>query len=334
MTEPVAERRGPFATRGRIALIVVVGVLALVAVADAVTGSPALCGSCHEMEPAAAAWAESAHVNVGCVSCHETPRAWYARPMRLAERGRLLARDVTRHLQGRYGEPADPSAVGRTSPMPDEVCLQCHTADRRATSGFRILIDHVEHAERTGSCVACHVYTAHPDAELGRPLSLMTRCFDCHGTAAEPAASAACATCHPADFDLRPPSHLADPWMRDHGLPAEANRELCAMCHQQAYCDSCHGVEMPHPEAWGGPGPAGHGPVGTARPEVCIRCHTERPDPCSACHHVGYDAAEGPWLEQHAVVARGEGTASCMECHEPTACARCHRQPPAPAEEP
>ncbi|HET6498086.1 MAG TPA: NapC/NirT family cytochrome c [Coriobacteriia bacterium] len=324
--EPEAGRRSRRERLG-LALVIVAGVVVLFTFAGFASSSPALCGSCHEMAPSHESWSRSAHTSVNCVGCHETPRAWYGLPLRAAERARLYARDTWRHLSGRLGEPADPSAIGRTSPMPDEVCLQCHTADRRATSGFRILIDHVEHAERTGSCVACHVYTAHPDAELGRPLSLMMRCYDCHGTAEHPQASAECGVCHPPDFDLRPPTHLAEPWARDHGFAALRNRDVCALCHVQESCDGCHGVEMPHPEEWER-GPRGHGEAVAAGRGVCYRCHTEEPDSCAACHHEGYDPALGTWLEQHYGEARRTGAAACLDCHEPLFCARCHDTPP------
>lgn len=328
----MAGERQPRSPRRRlqIALGVVAGVVALLVVAGFASSSPALCGSCHEMAPSHESWSQSAHTGVKCVTCHETPREWYGQPLRAVERVRLLTRDTIRHLSGRLGEPNDPSAIGRTSPMPDEICLQCHAPDRKATSGFRILIDHVEHSERTGSCVACHVYTAHPDPVLGKPLSLMTKCYDCHGTAEYPEASDECATCHPSDFDLRPPSHLEDPWQRDHGFSALNTPEVCTMCHEQSYCDSCHVVAMPHPEGWldGRGADQGHGQaVATLDRDVCFRCHTEEPDSCAACHHEGYDPAEGPWLDQHYDEARTVGVASCLDCHDPLFCSRCHEAP-------
>lgn len=324
--EPQTQKRR-LSTRARVVLGVVAGIVVLMVLTGFVTSSPEFCGSCHETAPSYATWAESAHTGVKCVTCHETPREWYGQPLRAVERTRLLARDTWRHLTGRLGEPNDPSAIGRTSPMPDEICLQCHAPDRKATSGFRILIDHVEHSERTGSCVACHDYTAHPDPVLGKPLSLMTKCYDCHGTAEQPEASDECATCHPADFDLRPPSHLEDPWMRDHGYSATNTPGLCDMCHEQSYCTDCHGVEMPHPEWWL-EGDPGHGPtVEQDGRDVCFQCHTAEPDSCAACHHQGYDPTLGPWLDQHYDEVRAVGTASCLECHEPLFCATCHEAP-------
>ncbi len=328
----MAEERQERSPRRRlqVAFGTVAGMVALLVVAGVASSTPALCGSCHEMAPSYESWSQSAHTGVKCVMCHETPREWYGQPLRAVERARLLARDTVRHLSGRLGEPNDPAAIGRTSPMPDEICLQCHSPDRKATSGFRILIDHVEHAERTGSCVACHVYTAHPDPELGKPLSLMARCYQCHGTAEQPEASDECASCHPSDFDLRPPSHLEDPWQRDHGFSALNTPDMCTMCHEQSYCDSCHIVAMPHPEEWldGQAAEPGHGQaVATLDRAVCYRCHAEEPDSCAACHHEGYDPAKGPWLDQHYDEARTAGVASCLDCHEPLFCSRCHKAP-------
>lgn len=327
--EVASRTQGNEPRRGRVrwALTVIGAIAVLLIVASAASSSPALCGSCHEMAPHHETWEISAHSGVKCVSCHETPREWYGKPLHAVERVRRLSRDVWHHLRGRFGDLDDASAVGQASPIADEVCLQCHSPNRNATSGFRILIDHAEHAERTGSCVACHVYTAHPDPVLGRPLSLMVRCYQCHGAAEQPDASDDCATCHPADFDLRPDSHLEESWMRDHGSSAINDPQVCAMCHEQSYCEGCHGVEMPHPEGWL-EGPQGHGRASrTIDREVCFRCHTREPDSCAACHHKSYDPAKGTWLEQHHEEARSAGVLMCLDCHEPLFCSRCHKAP-------
>ena len=70
---------------------VLLGVLILGVVLDAVTSSPRLCMSCHEMLGRADAWQRSAHVGVSCVSCHQPARPWYASPLRLA-RAKLWSR--------------------------------------------------------------------------------------------------------------------------------------------------------------------------------------------------------------------------------------------------
>ncbi|PKQ29551.1 MAG: hypothetical protein CVT60_04720, partial [Actinobacteria bacterium HGW-Actinobacteria-10] len=151
---PVGDRR----RFGRLAVIagtILVAVIALAFGTEAVTSSPQLCFSCHEMELRAHSWSVSAHSGIDCVRCHQTPRPWYEVPQKLADRGALLGRDVARHVSGDYAAQIDERIVA--DPISDEICLQCHDPNRKATSGFRIQIDHVEHAKRNGSCISCHV---------------------------------------------------------------------------------------------------------------------------------------------------------------------------------
>lgn len=306
----------------RTTAIIVLGVLALAVAFDVGTASPRLCASCHEMQLRASSWAESGHVTVACVKCHQPPTAWHALPRRVIDRGRRLARDVVAHFSGEFDDPVDaPSAD--TFPMSDEVCLQCHDPGRKATSGFRILIDHVEHAKRNGSCVSCHVRTAHPIETRGRAMSLMTQCFTCHGTAEQPAASAECSTCHPAGYELVPASHQQASWARGHGDTSVADPKQCTMCHERPFCDDCHGLAMPHPEGWAA-GPQGHAVLAQQDPAVCERCHGRLPDLCTMCHHTSYDPMQGTWIDQHDLEVEQEGSAYCERCHKPAYCSFCH----------
>jgi nitrate/TMAO reductase-like tetraheme cytochrome c subunit len=310
--------------RARVILIVVLVFVGLVLLFDVVTASPRLCGSCHEMQPRTESWQQSSHVSVDCVQCHQTPRPWYAYPVTLADRAKLLARDVSAHVSGDFDDPVDGPIEG-VPPMADEVCLQCHDANRKATSGFRIKIDHVEHAKRNGSCVSCHVRTAHPVESLGTPLTLMSQCFTCHGTEEQPEASAACFLCHPRDYELIPESHTDNAWTpTQHADAAVTDRKQCDMCHQPQFCDSCHGLEMPHPDDWA-KGAEGHAVVAEQDRAVCTTCHTEKPDLCSMCHHKdSFDPTKGTWIQQHFIEVERQGSDYCMECHLATYCVRCH----------
>ncbi|HEX9092748.1 MAG TPA: cytochrome c3 family protein, partial [Coriobacteriia bacterium] len=225
----------------------IVGVAILGLALDVATASPRLCGVCHEMATRAGSWSESPHGGIVCVTCHQTPRPWYAVPVRLADRARLLVRDVSKHLAGGYRDPVDGRVSGAAA-MPDDVCLQCHDPNRKATSGFRILIDHAAHATRNKSCVSCHVRTAHPVETRGAALSLMGACFTCHGTATTAKASGRCGLCHPSDYKLVPASHTPASWkLKTHGGVARSDLKQCEMCHEKSACDGCHGLEMPHP---------------------------------------------------------------------------------------
>jgi len=310
-------------SRLRLAIGVVLGVLVLVIAADIVTASPKLCGSCHELRPKVAAWNASAHADVGCVTCHVAPYPWYARPQALIVRGGLIGRDVYKHVTKQYEDPVR-SRVEGAAPMADEVCLQCHDPNRQATSGFRILINHVEHAKRNGSCISCHVNTAHPEPTRGTAISLMGQCYECHGTPEYPEASTDCRLCHPSDYELRPASHKEATWNSEHGGIAIADRRQCSLCHvDSSFCTDCHGLEMPHPEDWAR-GRSGHAGVAEQNRALCATCHDEKPDLCSMCHHKAYDPSKGDWVKQHFIEVRNKGAAFCFDCHSPVFCAECH----------
>lgn len=308
----------------RAIVALVLGPVGLVVAAGLATSSPALCGSCHEMAPRTAAWKSSAHAEVGCFRCHVSPRPWYAFPRSMYAKATLLRRDVYQHVLGRYEDPVETRVAG-VPPMADEVCLQCHDPNRKATSGFRILIEHGEHAKRNKSCVSCHVRTAHPQPTRGKALSLMAQCYTCHGLEKTAIASASCDLCHPSDFEPEPASHRAKRWKRGHGGIAKADRRQCEMCHITSWCDGCHGLEMPHPGDWA-QGKTSHAVYAKRDRTVCSRCHESKPDLCSMCHHKTYDPKKGDWVDQHPLEARKEGPGFCLGCHSPLDCARCHVQ--------
>lgn len=296
--------------------------LALLFAADVVTSSPAVCGSCHEMQVRTAEWAESAHAGVACVDCHVEDRDWYEFPAAAVEQTRLLGRDTYLHFASSAPDSVDERPAG-VAPMSDDVCLACHDVDRKATSGFRILIDHPEHARRNGSCISCHERTAHPVPTRGRAMSLMSKCMNCHGSAEQPKASAECGVCHPKGFELRPVSHTQDKWAKGHGRIATEDKTQCVMCHTKRFCTDCHGVEMPHPADWER-GATGHGPYARNDRVVCSKCHDKQPTWCAMCHHEGLNPAKGPWVKQHFTQVESKGASFCFGCHSPTYCVKCH----------
>lgn len=298
-------------------------VLAIV-VADAVTASPATCVSCHEMRLRAGSWARSPHAQADCVQCHEPPTQWHQVMTRLKGRGERLGHDIAAHIRGDYADPVD-SSTQPSSTVTDEACLSCHDMDRETTSGRRILIDHKEHAERNGSCISCHDRVAHPLDTRSDELSLMARCFTCHGLQPGAKAPGRCGLCHPPGYSLKPRSHAEPGWTKRHGLLSERDPALCALCHTKKSCDACHGLAIPHPEGWAKR--SGHVDAARSNRAVCERCHTGTFALCSMCHHDDFDPTKGTWVSQHRLSVRDRGTGYCMKCHSPIACIECHILP-------
>jgi nitrate/TMAO reductase-like tetraheme cytochrome c subunit len=314
------------------ALVVVALVLIFVGATFAIS-SPRACGSCHEMKPKVASWSVSPHAEVGCYSCHGTPRPWYGAPLSMAERWTLVARDMRARQAGLGSQTATGSTNATGSPIPDAACLQCHDANRKATARYGLVIKHAEHAKRNKSCVSCHLWAAHPDPKASRGTLMMAQCFNCHGQAAQPKASADCFVCHVKDIDLKPETHKTGTWTKQHGKAAMADRQQCVMCHKQDFCTGCHGLEMPHPLGWAR-GASGHAVVAKQDRAACEKCHVGNANLCTMCHHQGFDDKKGPWVAQHNLQVRETGAAFCFKCHEATYCVRCHTSSPVPASTP
>jgi nitrate/TMAO reductase-like tetraheme cytochrome c subunit len=323
-----AERSGrrPFWTRGRIVTAAVLAMFVLLGAGYYATSQPVFCGSCHEMRLRSADWKRGAHVTVACVRCHQPPRTWYEFPLAVIDRARLVGGDLYAHVTGDYTDPVDERSAG-TAPMSDAVCLQCHDVNRKATSAFRIIINHPEHAKRNGSCVSCHVRTGHPLPTRSTALSLMGQCFTCHGLTRASKAPGRCDLCHPAGYRLRPASHQAR-WVKRHAPVAKADRRQCEMCHQESFCTDCHGLQIPHPAGWSR-GATGHAIYAKRDRAICTKCHTDKPDMCAMCHHKDWDPAKGTWVKQHFLAVEKQGTVYCItECHSPVFCSRCHVNEP------
>jgi nitrate/TMAO reductase-like tetraheme cytochrome c subunit len=149
-----------------------------------------------------------------------------------------------------------------------------------------------------------------------------------------------CVECHTKLKPL-PASHKDAKWLRDkltvtkygsaaaqpsgkHALAALKAIDSCDVCHgpggtNAKFCKGCHGMEMPHPDAF-----KKNHVSGRKTPQLCANCHTFK-EVCSDCHHV--DAVNGvPWQKQHPKAVAAKGTAPCFEkCHENKQfCVDCH----------
>jgi hypothetical protein len=113
---------------------------------------------------------------------------------------------------------------------------------------------------------------------------------------------------------------------RESEVPPLDDVFYCGTCHANRFCESCHGLPMPHPPDF----VKGHGELGKTKPEVCSNCHavgdaarTASTQFCNSCHHPQGDPTL-PWVSQHFKVVQQSGASPCFECHDPTYCAKCH----------
>lgn len=313
------------------------------------------------------AYNAGSHVKVSCIACHEPLNG---SPLTFILMKIEVAPDLIPTVLGTFHLPMNENHSVSFA-MPEEQCTQCHTmANREINPSPGIIMDHEAHAAEGVTCVSCHNRVAHPEDDVEYVLEGdkkhedwmgMDACFRCHSLEAGAIAPGACAACHPADFDLVPPSHDASGWYAEYGESgghaaaaseeasrvaaavtwAEGLHELeenetldmgyeqtvntCYTCHAKQFCTDCHGVEMPHPAEFA----TDHGDAGRSNPESCARCHArseaeaEGTNFCNACHHP-QGTPDRPWIEQHFDAVESEGASSCFECHDPKYCAVCH----------
>ena len=184
------------------------------------------------------------------------------------------------------------------SPHDDRNCADCHglpTTRAAAMEARRILrFEHRTHMPRAkNNCVRCHV-DIESGADVLRPR--MATCGSCHEHQAQLADR--CDRCHVdvKDEGVKPDDHLihAGNFLREHGLRAAADRQICSSCHAEKFCVGCHGVTVP------------------ALPE---RIAFDEPMKAGV-HRAGF-------LSRHPEEAKGD-PGLCTTCHQPTVCNDCH----------
>lgn len=223
--------------------------------------------------------------------------------------------------------PLPPTTVAADSEFVG--CLECHDdfdAGRTGSDSDVLTFDHADHetASESVGCGSCHLVNTHVGTTTFGPG--MDTCFECHGVTAS--APLNCSSCHPLSVVPSPPSHLGDNWARAHGIPLLDSEIACTTCHsEEQFCDSCHGMEMPHPGDWT---EEVHVDAFLDRGEDgCVACHGsvaigEARSDCDTCHHPE-GALDDPWLVAHPDVVNHEGGDSCSTCHvQPDFCTACH----------
>ncbi|MDZ4655850.1 MAG: hypothetical protein U1F44_08250 [Coriobacteriia bacterium] len=272
--------------------------LVTIATTYGVTSTNDYCANtCHVMGPSATSWNAAAHSGVACIRCHEgTP----VLSLPIAAVSRI------RHVSAEAAGGAPVSAV-----VPSRICLSCHTGGLEGSieTSAGIRVSHAEPLAAGMSCDACHMAVAHEHQVASRS-TIMTKCLMCHDGGTAPVG---CSTCHVGDPGASP---VFDRIYTTTELP----QPTCGGCHSEASCDACHGIRMPHSQAFIDGEHARD--AGFYRKKVCWNCHLKTE--CGACHG-DFDASHGSdFFEAHKMLP---DTATCNTCHrhhDGPFCDRCH----------
>ncbi|MBN2404162.1 MAG: hypothetical protein JXE06_01125 [Coriobacteriia bacterium] len=294
---PKREARKPLPRKLQIWLFVGI-TAATIATAYGVTSSDDYCANtCHVMAPSVASWNEGAHSGISCVRCHE------GRLVVSAASGSMSRlRQLAAQLEGK--EPVSAVVSSRT-------CLSCHAAQLEGSveTSSGIIVSHAEPLEAGMSCDTCHTAVAH-EREVASQATIMTQCLTCHeGTKA----SAECSTCHTGDPG-------ATPVFERIYTSTELPQPTCGGCHSEESCDACHGIRMPHSQAFIEGEHAKD--AGFYRKEVCWNCHLKTD--CGACHGDFDNSHPGDFFQTHKTLSRESTCNTCHRNHEGPFCDRCH----------
>lgn len=235
-------------------------------------------------------------------------------------------------LRDEEPEP-EPTPLPETIPAASTFlyCSDCHAdLDKSFTAGEHptLLFTHEMHfGIGVSDCAACHVANTHEPDKINRPT--MVTCYQCHTLGENARAPGECTVCHPADMDPEPETHLAATWTSElHQDAAKANPFDCATCHEQQFCNSCHGLQMPHPDGFE---ERPHAELFFEDPALCDTCHPREPlvqrDECDTCHHP-QGPTDSTWIAWHPNVVGDRGAETCFQCHATDTCRTCHRQGP------
>jgi cytochrome c nitrite reductase small subunit len=302
------KKRNPMVSLGVTALILFAFTLSVYIPA----GFSSYCSTCHTVSLEAKTWRKGVHRSVACISCHE--------PDPVVRFPQYAARRVINQVKYEVSHPKR----ARLSEVDDSGCIGCHRDDITTitvgpadTRSIRM-----RHSDVVGAgyhCTDCHRTTGHAVvAKAPSGLGGMTRCLECHRDGKAPTA---CDTCHVEDV-MSFAARRTGPYPKT----ALAAKD-CQTCHATDRCTSCHGLQLPHSDAFVEGGHARQAAFEKKR--SCWRCH--KPGECSKCHVLGKErfSAHAPdWKTTHpSGVTNLDNPGNCRSCHnksEGPFCRRCH----------
>lgn len=319
------KQRGANPRKRKIALLVGVGVLAVVLVVLLVatsTGQPIVCGRCHEMGEAFASWEHSVHKDVDCEDCHISPG------IRAMVAAKFSSEEVVEQHASR---PGDSSVIAVN--VPDANCAKCHGDVPDDLESKTARITHARHVDRGIDCVFCHQGAGHePSREALSPE--MSVCNECHNGTQAPNR---CGLCHVKEVPQpAPASHVEltkeelqmmphpEGFRNAHGDLAREELARCQSCHQNRACESCHTNRIPESHARQDFRKSHAAEVASAG-DTCMDCHTQKF--CLVCHSQSPPAShDRNFTKTHGKLSMAEG-ARCNLCHKQEMCSACHNLP-------
>lgn len=306
----------------RVYFILLVLILGLLSGFSFATQSAKFCETCHVMKPQSVTWQVSPHKRVACVTCHVQSGL----KSTAVHEGEILRR-IYLAVTDRYLLP-----IQLKNPVPNEVCLQCHTFARTVTPRNDILVPHEKHVQEGVLCVDCHQGIAHGriaqhqltiDGDfdkwtpaLGKEQMIsnnlrigMKECIQCHEKRGQ--GPTRCQDCHTSI--MTPASHKNPQiWLQNHGPEATQSLVQCDTCHNYTNVDHQKRTDS----------------------ELDILKYPRQNAFCSDCHLRRPPLHTATWLHDHSQTARIDSK-HCLVCHtisEPkpweksakTYCDKCH----------
>jgi len=294
-------------------------VFAVVVIISSLTSHPIACQACHPMKTAAQKLQASQHSGVICSACHKKS-SLMSLPIQKLEQGRM----ILNYIKGDF-------KLSMKAPIDNKNCLGCHKDIARGVkTKFKVMVSHQEIIEAKIDCVQCHEGVAHGGKRAINRTSTMEKCSSCHNDEEASARCETChldsvwlgmkptqtwginhdenwpklhgarslyicKSCHYEKDCERCHSNLPHPegWPYIHAEEAKRNPKDCQTCHKdEALCQGCHRVTMPHAAMWINIHSVQEKLVGK---KVCLSCHVEKD--CQQCHekhvHRCGDASEG-----------------------------------------
>jgi hypothetical protein len=334
--------------------VAVFGLVAFTILALGVTSSYWFCANgCHKVQDdTITAYNNSTHNKVNCMACHMPANA---DPVTFMLHKVTALGELYLTATGNYEIPLNKGShlAMDAEHMPSTQCTQCHSNNRVVSPSPGIIIDHAVHEENEVHCTVCHNRVAHDETGItfvntdpttgelntGHPDFMeMTSCFRCHSLLPDAAAPGACSACHPADFQLKPESHLEEGFFP--ARHAELANEEIERTGQIAGDGSRDGEVLP--------GDDDHSEETTAAEEATESAEDDHGEEAEGEEHSEETAGEEEHGDEehgdedhgedgehdglHALPAPDEINV-CYTCHLQSFCDNCHGMPiPHPAE--